>query len=69
VFFLIPVIGLATIVLGTVSLIGGLVDSTGRFPHRCAQWWAWWILTTTGVRRPAIRHAERDLRVESRQLL
>lgn len=50
VFFLIPIIGLATIVLGTVSLVGGLVDSTGRFPHRCAQWWAWWILTTTGVR-------------------
>lgn len=50
VFFLIPIIGLATIVLGTVSLIGGLVDGTGRFPHRCAQWWARWILATTGVR-------------------
>jgi len=50
VFFLIPAIGLYTIVLGTLSLVAGLLDSRGVFPHRCAQWWSRLILGTTGVR-------------------
>ncbi len=50
VFFLIPAIGLYTIVLGVVSLGSTLVDRQGRFAHRCAQWWARLILVTTGVR-------------------
>ena len=50
VFFLIPAIGLYTIVLGTVSLFSSLVDSSGDFGHRCARAWAWLILKTTGVR-------------------
>ena len=50
VFFLIPVIGLYTIVLGVVSLLSTLVDRQGRFAHRCAQWWARLILVTSGVR-------------------
>ena len=50
VFVLIPAIAVYTAVLGTMSLIGGLVDRRGRFPHRCAQWWARLILGTSGVR-------------------
>jgi 1-acyl-sn-glycerol-3-phosphate acyltransferase len=50
VFFLIPAVSLYTIVLGTLSLVSTLVDRRGRFAHRCAQWWAKLILTTTGVR-------------------
>jgi 1-acyl-sn-glycerol-3-phosphate acyltransferase len=49
VFFLIPAIGLYTIVLGVLSLASTLVDRRGRFAHRCARWWARLILMTTGV--------------------
>ena len=49
VFFLIPAIGLYTIVLGTVSLASTFVDRRGHFAHRCARAWAWLILKTTGV--------------------
>ena len=37
VFFLIPAIGVYTIVLGTVSIWRRLVDRTGDFGHRCAR--------------------------------
>ena len=47
---LVPAIALYTIVLGTVSLIGGLIDGTGHFAHKCAQLWARLILGTSGVR-------------------
>jgi len=50
VFFLIPVIGIYTIVLGALSLASSPVDRHGRFAHRCARWWAVLILRTTGVR-------------------
>jgi 1-acyl-sn-glycerol-3-phosphate acyltransferase len=50
VFFLIPVIAAYTIVLGTISLVAGLLDRRGNWPHRCAQVWARWILSTSGVR-------------------
>ena len=50
VFFLIPVIGLYTIVLGTVSLLSTLFDRTGDFGHKCARIWSRLILKTTGVR-------------------
>jgi 1-acyl-sn-glycerol-3-phosphate acyltransferase len=50
VFFLIPAIGVYTIVLGTISILSSLVDSSGDFGHRCARAWAWLILRTTGVR-------------------
>lgn len=49
VFFLIPAIGLYTIVLGTVSLLSTFIDRRGSFAHRCARAWAWAILKTTGV--------------------
>lgn len=49
VFFLIPAIGLYTIVLGTVSLLSTFVDRRGHFAHRCARAWSWLILKTTGV--------------------
>jgi 1-acyl-sn-glycerol-3-phosphate acyltransferase len=50
VFFLIPAIGVYTIVLGTVSILSSLVDRTGDVGHRCARTWAWLVLKTTGVR-------------------
>jgi 1-acyl-sn-glycerol-3-phosphate acyltransferase len=50
VFFLIPVIGICTVVLGILSLLSTLVDHKGRFAHRCARWWARAILVTSRVR-------------------
>jgi 1-acyl-sn-glycerol-3-phosphate acyltransferase len=50
VFFLIPVVGAYTIVLGLLSLVLGLFDRRGALPHRCAQWWARLIVATSGVR-------------------
>jgi 1-acyl-sn-glycerol-3-phosphate acyltransferase len=50
VFFLIPAIGVYTIVLGTVSLVSTVFDRSGNFGHRCARAWSWLILKTTGVR-------------------
>jgi 1-acyl-sn-glycerol-3-phosphate acyltransferase len=50
VFFLIPAIGVYTVVLGTISIVSSLVDSSGDVGHRCARAWAWLILKTTGVR-------------------
>ncbi len=50
VFYLIPAIGLYTVVLGTVSLLSSLWDRTGRFAHGCARAWSRLILVTTGVR-------------------
>lgn len=47
---LIPLISVYTIVIGTVSLLGGLFDGSGRFAHRCAQLWARCIMWTSGVR-------------------
>jgi len=49
VFYLIPVIGVYTIVLGTASLVSSLVDRRGHFAHGCARLWSWLILATTGV--------------------
>lgn len=49
-FVLVPTIGLYTIVLGTASLAGGLIDGSGFWAHRCAQIWARLILVTSGVR-------------------
>ncbi|HET9371908.1 MAG TPA: lysophospholipid acyltransferase family protein [Vicinamibacterales bacterium] len=50
VFFLIPSIGIYTIVLGLLSLLGGLFEPRGVWAHRCAQWWSRAILATSGVR-------------------
>ena len=50
VFFLIPAVGLYTIVLGIVSLASTLIDRSGHFAHKCARTWARWILWTTGVK-------------------
>jgi 1-acyl-sn-glycerol-3-phosphate acyltransferase len=50
VFFLIPVIAVYTIVLGTVSLVSTLVDRRGHAAHRAARLWSRLIVSTTGVR-------------------
>jgi 1-acyl-sn-glycerol-3-phosphate acyltransferase len=49
VFFLIPAIGVYTIVLGTISLLSSLFDGNGHLAHGCARLWSWLILATTGV--------------------
>lgn len=49
-FITAPLIILATVVLGTFSLIGSLIDRAGRIPHRCARFWAAFIVTVSGVR-------------------
>ncbi len=36
--------------LGTASLVGGLIDGRGFWAHRCAQLWARLILATSGTR-------------------
>jgi 1-acyl-sn-glycerol-3-phosphate acyltransferase len=50
VFFLIPAIGVYTIVLGTLSLTSSLFQHNGYFAHWCARTWSRLILVTTGVR-------------------
>jgi 1-acyl-sn-glycerol-3-phosphate acyltransferase len=50
VFYLIPLIGLYTIALGTLSIVSSFVDRSGDFGHRCARAWSRLILKTTGVR-------------------
>lgn len=49
VFFLIPAIGVYTIVLGSLSVASSLFDRSGYFAHGCARAWSWLILATTGV--------------------
>lgn len=50
VVWLIPAITVYTVILGTLSLASTLLGGHGHFAHRCAQWWSWLILVTTGVR-------------------
>ena len=50
VLFLIPVITIFTIVLGTASLVSGLFDRSGRVAHACARLWSWLILIVSGTR-------------------
>ena len=50
VLFLIPVISLFTIVLGTVSLVSGLFDRSGRVAHACARLWSRLILIVSGTK-------------------
>jgi 1-acyl-sn-glycerol-3-phosphate acyltransferase len=50
VFFLIPVIGVYTVVLGAASIASSLFDRSGNVGHRCARLWSRLILGTTGVR-------------------
>jgi 1-acyl-sn-glycerol-3-phosphate acyltransferase len=50
VFYLIPLVSVYTIVLGTTSLVSTLFDRSGNFAHACARAWARLILGTTGVR-------------------
>jgi 1-acyl-sn-glycerol-3-phosphate acyltransferase len=50
VLFLIPAIGVYTIVLGALSIASSLFDKRGYFGHWCARTWAKLILVTTRVR-------------------
>lgn len=54
VFYLIPAITVYTIVLGALSLASTAFGGRGGFAHRCARWWAWLILKTTGVEVEAV---------------
>jgi 1-acyl-sn-glycerol-3-phosphate acyltransferase len=49
VFWLIPTIGVYTIVLGLASITSSFFDRRGYFAHGCARAWSWLILATTGV--------------------
>ncbi len=49
VFWLIPAIGVYTVVLGILSIGSSLFDRRGYFAHGCARVWSWLILATTGV--------------------
>jgi 1-acyl-sn-glycerol-3-phosphate acyltransferase len=48
--FLIPTLVVYTTVLGTMSLLSGLVDARGVFAHSCAQWWSRLLLWTAGIK-------------------
>lgn len=50
VLFSTPLIGLATIVMGTFSLIASLFDSSGRVQHRIARVWARILLLVSFIR-------------------
>jgi 1-acyl-sn-glycerol-3-phosphate acyltransferase len=58
VFYLIPMIGIYTIVLGTLSIASSFLGGRGHFAHACARAWARLILLTTGV-RVSVRGLER----------
>ena len=45
-----PLIGLSTIVLGLVSLVAGLFDSSGRVPHQVARLWGKFLLAVSFIR-------------------
>ena len=45
-----PLIVLATIVMGSLSLFASLWDRTGRAPHRVAQIWSRMLLAISGIR-------------------
>lgn len=47
--FLIPAIGVYTVILGAVSVASSVVDRRGYIGHWCARTWSWLILATTGV--------------------
>ena len=40
---------LYTAVMGTLSLLGSVVDSAGRWQHWCARTWSWMILKTSRI--------------------
>ncbi|MCX6552895.1 MAG: lysophospholipid acyltransferase family protein, partial [Acidobacteria bacterium] len=50
VFYLIPLIAIYSIVLGTVSIGSSLFGGRGHFAHACARAWSRLILVTTRVR-------------------
>jgi len=49
VLWLIPAIGVYTVVLGAISVGSSLFDRRGHLAHGCARAWSWLILATTGV--------------------
>jgi 1-acyl-sn-glycerol-3-phosphate acyltransferase len=53
----IPLIYLATIFWGSLSLLVSLVDQTGRGQHACSRWWARTLLLVSRV-RVRVRGAE-----------
>ncbi len=48
-FFTNPLIYFYTGVMGSLSLIGSIVDSGGRWQHTCARTWSWLILKTSRI--------------------
>src|SRR5262245_48557425 len=50
VLFSTPLIALATIVMGTLSLLATLFDRSGRVPHQIARAWARILLAVSFIR-------------------
>ncbi len=50
VILLIPIVSLATVVLGTASLVAGVFDRSGRASHACARAWSRLILGVSATR-------------------
>jgi 1-acyl-sn-glycerol-3-phosphate acyltransferase len=50
VLFTTPLIGLATVVMGTISLVVSAFDRSGRGPHHVARWWARMLLAVSFIR-------------------
>ena len=63
VFFLIPPIGVYTIVLGTMSMLSSFFDRTGDFGHRCARDVV--VADPQDDRRPRPRHRRRAARSDA----
>ncbi|MBI3663591.1 MAG: 1-acyl-sn-glycerol-3-phosphate acyltransferase [Acidobacteria bacterium] len=53
----VPLVYLATVFWGTLSLLVSAFDSTGRLQHLCARWWARTLLLVSGA-RVTVRGAE-----------
>jgi 1-acyl-sn-glycerol-3-phosphate acyltransferase len=49
-FFSTPLIALATIVMGTISLVASAIDRTGRASHRIARAWGGMLLAVSFIR-------------------
>jgi 1-acyl-sn-glycerol-3-phosphate acyltransferase len=56
--FFLPMVGLATVFFGTVSLVVGLWDKNGRQQHAMARMWAW-VLLRVALSPVTLEYAER----------
>ncbi|HET9215444.1 MAG TPA: lysophospholipid acyltransferase family protein [Terriglobia bacterium] len=53
-----PLVFITTAVMGTLSLLSSLFDSSGTAQHACARWWARMVLAICRVRLTVSGHVE-----------